>query len=124
MAIKSSSVRKKSQTLAWQRFTSSTKKVTEQHLRWSSSFAMVVTAVTAAAAATPVIMVVMVVEAAITAADVMVVMAAMEAAAAVVAVDGGAAAAAAEAVGACGWAVCAFADKKRLALPCVLSPCW
>jgi hypothetical protein len=48
MAIKSSSVRKKSQTLAWQRSTSSTKKATE-HLRWCSLSAMAAAAVMAAA---------------------------------------------------------------------------
>src|SRR6185312_4614830 len=49
MAIKSSSVRKKSRMSAWLRFTYSTKKATE-HLRWWSLLAMVAAAAMAAAA--------------------------------------------------------------------------
>src|SRR4029079_17911680 len=48
MAIKSSSVRKKSRMSAWLRFTYSTKKATE-HLRWWSLLAMVAAAAMAAA---------------------------------------------------------------------------
>src|SRR6185312_5397180 len=49
MAIKSSSVRKKSRMSAWLRSTYSTKKATE-HLRWWSLLAMVAAAAMAAAA--------------------------------------------------------------------------
>ena len=52
---KSSSVRRKSRTLAWQRFTSSTKKVATIHLRWCSLSATAVAAVMAAEAAVMVV---------------------------------------------------------------------
>ena len=48
MAIKSSSVRRKSQTLAWQRSMSSTKKVATVHPRWCSLSATAAAAVMAA----------------------------------------------------------------------------
>jgi pimeloyl-ACP methyl ester carboxylesterase len=50
MAIKSSSVRRKSQTLAWRRSTSSTKKVATVHLRWWSLSAMAAAVMAAEAA--------------------------------------------------------------------------
>src|SRR4026208_710937 len=55
MAIKSSSVRRKSQTLAWQRSTSSTKKVATVHPRWRSLSATGAAAVMAAEAAVMVV---------------------------------------------------------------------
>ena len=52
---KSSSVKRKSQTLAWQRSTSSTKKVATVHPRWCSLSATAAAAVMAAEAAVMVV---------------------------------------------------------------------
>src|SRR6185312_14441552 len=51
MAIRSSSVRKKSQTLAWRPSTSSTEKVATVHLRWWSLSAVAAAVMAAEAAA-------------------------------------------------------------------------